>query len=139
MYPGKATKKHVNAKDEKVLDFKHTAGNPANTAVLSPAANILESETEYLIALAAPGLDREDFSIDIEAEVISISANHEKIKNVITDREEYDLTDWTRKFSLPGDADPLLAHARYKNGELIIRIPRGNTIDNKTKATIYVY
>jgi HSP20 family protein len=140
MYPGNATKKNIKVKDEKVLEFKCQVNNAeANTAVISPAANILESDTEYLIALAAPGLDREDFSIDIEDEVISISACHEKIKSVVTDREEYDLSDWTRKFALPADADPILAHAKYRNGELIIRIPRGNTIDNNTKATIYVY
>jgi HSP20 family protein len=140
MYPGKATKKDFEPKKAAVLDFKPLqGGNKFADAVLSPAVNILESATEYLIAIAVPGMSREDFKLEIEENVIAISAKHECVKGSVIDRIEYDFTDWTRKFALPPDADPLLAHAKYKDGELIIRIPRGNTIDNKTKVTIYVY
>ena len=138
MYPGKATKKDFEPKNAKVLDFKPPLAGPGD-AVMIPAVNILESTTEYLIAIAVPGMNSEDFSIEIEENVITISARNETVKEPVMDRREYDFTDWTRKFALPEDADPLLAHARYRNGELIVRIPRGNTIDNKTTATIYVY
>lgn len=140
MYPGKAATKNIEPKNEQVLDFKSLGStHPGRAVILSPAVNIVESATEYVIALGAPGLRREDFSIEIAKNIISISAIHENIKTDVTDRQEYDLTEWTRKFALPADADPILAHSKYCNGELIIVIPRGDYIENKTETTIYVY
>jgi HSP20 family protein len=140
MYPGKATKKDFKTKSAKVLDFKPAqSGIAPHQPVMTPAVNIQESATEYLMAIAVPGLSREDFSITIEENVVTVAARREAEKSDVIDRKEYDFRDWARKFALPADADSLLAHAKYSNGELIIRIPRGNTIDNRTKAIIYVY
>lgn len=142
MYPGTAIKREFVPKKATVLPFKQKEdGNPdGSPALLAPAVNITETGTEYRIVIASPGMQREDFSIEMEQCVISISAKKEKVTvSCVNDRYEYDYNDWTRAFSLPDDADAMLAHAKYKNGELIIRIPRGNTSENQAKATIYVY
>jgi HSP20 family protein len=140
MYPGLASGNSIKHKATPAVPFKGDYKGGKNPAlVTSPAANISESSTEYLILLAVPGLSSEEFNIEIEEGVISISAKRLSIPVIPNDRQEYDLTSWTRKFALPADADPLLAHARYRRGELVVRIPRGNTIDNKNKATVYVY
>ncbi|MDZ4795972.1 MAG: Hsp20/alpha crystallin family protein [Bacteroidota bacterium] len=142
MYPGTASHKDIPAGKIKTLHFKQAEDGKSiiSPALLFPAVNITETATMYLIILAVPGLRREDFSIEIAKSVITIAAKKETIplKN-ITYRYEYDYTDWTRAFSLPDDADPLLAHATYKNGELVIYIPRNEMSELPPKCTIYVY
>lgn len=142
MYPGNATNKEIKKRETTVLPFKQMVNNNASSeASLIPAVNITETATEYLLEIASPGMHREDFCIEIEQSVISISAKSEKITedSSVSDRCEYNYTEWTRAFALPEDADEVLAHAKYSNGELIIRIPRGNTSENKAKAIVYVY
>lgn len=143
MYPGTAGTKKINTGKTMPLPFKQTANSTSifNQSLLLPAVNIIETTTEYLISIASPGMQREDFSITIEQCVISISVKKENEfeDNNISDRCEYDYREWTRAFVLPEDADVVLAHAKYKNGELIIRIPRGNTSDNQAKAIVYIY
>ncbi len=140
MYPGSASNNPINHKSAKTLSFRmNPQNNTASVVATSPSANIEETDTEYLIALAAPGLCNSDFAVEILDGVITISANHTKQKTAEVDRKEYDYSNWTRKFELPCNADALLAHGRYKNGELIIRIPKGNITDQKNTTIVYVY
>ncbi len=143
MYPGSATNKEIKKGITPVLPFKQEDARctSASEALSIPAVNIIETATEYLLEIASPGMHREDFNIEIEQSVISISAKSEKNTEAssVSDRCEYNYTEWTRAFALPEDADVVLAHANYSNGELIIRIPRGNTSENKEKVTVYVY
>lgn len=113
------------------------AGNHSHTI---PSTNISEMDDNYFITIAAPGLNREAFQIEIENSIINISAQKEKIKtNYKIDRYEYNYSQWTRAFRLPDDADSMLANAEYLNGELLIHIPRSNSNENMVKARIYVY
>ncbi|OSZ77060.1 hypothetical protein CAP36_11590 [Chitinophagaceae bacterium IBVUCB2] len=143
MYPGSATNKEIKIGTTAALPFKQESGSTAinSEAISVPAVNITETATEYLLEIASPGMHREDFNIQIEQSVITISAKSERSTedSSITDRCEYNYTEWARAFALPEDADEVLAHAKYSNGELIIRIPRGNTSENKEKTTVYVY
>ncbi|MEO5946188.1 MAG: Hsp20/alpha crystallin family protein [Chitinophagaceae bacterium] len=105
-----------------------------------PSANVGETDTDYIITIAAPGLFRESFQIEIENSIINISALKEKIKTKYKiDRFEYNYSKWTRAFQLPVDADSMRAQAKYINGELIIHIPRSESNENMVKAFIYVY
>lgn len=107
---------------------------------LVPVANVDENESEYIITLAAPGFDKNAFKVNIENDTISISACKEPPdKNCTHDRLEYDYSCWERGFPLPGDADALMARACYVNGELLIRIPRGNRNYTPTLISVYVY
>jgi HSP20 family protein len=142
MYSGTANKKDFPVRQSQALHFKETEDgkNIISPALVIPSVNISESPTEYLIVMATPGLQREDFCIEIDQMVITILAKKETIPlSSINDRCEYDYTDWTRAFALPDDADALLSSAAYQNGELIIHIPRSDTSENQAKATIYVY
>lgn len=105
-----------------------------------PSANVGETDTDYVITIATPGLFRESFQIEIENSIINISALNEKNKTKYKiDRCEYNYSKWTRAFQLPVDADSMLAQAKYINGELIIHIPRSESNENMVKAFIYVY
>lgn len=142
MYPGTACNRRIPAGKVEILHFKEIEDekNMIDPALLMPAVNISETATEYLLVLAAPGLHRDEFCIEINQSVITISAKKETLPvDSINDRCEYNYSNWTRAFSLPADADALLSRAEYKNGELWIRIPRDIKSDAEENVTIYVY
>ena len=105
-----------------------------------PAANVDETGNEYILTIAAPGFKRENFQVLIEKNIITIAATKENSReDCIHGRCEYDYNRWKRDFLLPDDADALLTMARYKNGELVIRIPKGKTENLPGTTPIYVY
>lgn len=110
------------------------------TVLSVPAANIDETEQEYIITLAAPGFDREHFNIELKDPLICISARKRGVSQALADRKEYDFSGWERKFFLPEDADTLMTTAYYLNGELCIHVPRSaRAVREKGQLKIYVY
>jgi HSP20 family protein len=114
--------------------------NRRKRTMLIPAANVDETSNEYIVTIASPGFKRENFQVMIEKDMITIIAAKKASEQIcIHDRCEYDFTRWKRAFSLTDDADALLSRARYKDGELIIRIPKGRTDKLSGITNIYVY
>ncbi len=114
--------------------------NRRKRVMVTPAANVDETNHEYILTIAAPGFQRKNLQVMIEKDIITIAAAKEASQeNCTHDRCEFDYTCWKRTFSLPEDADALLTRARYKDGELIIRIPRGKKDNLSGITTIYVY
>lgn len=114
---------------------------PFYKKVCGPAVNIEEAAEYYLLTVAAPGFKREDLEIVINNQMIIISAIKQPCTSEsVKDRCEYDYANWSRPFILPDDADAILTKANYRDGELIIRIPKGSG-DTTTKdlITVYVY
>jgi HSP20 family protein len=102
-----------------------------------PSLNITEEKNNYLIELAAPGLKKEDFNIDVQGNVVTISCDKEtEHETNETDflRREYDFTSFSRSFTLPETADPNKIHAKYIDGVLHLEIPkRPETLKEKTQ------
>lgn len=106
-----------------------------------PAVNIEETPEYYLLRVATPGFKREELEIVINNQMIIISAIKQPCTSeCVKDRCEYDYANWSRPFILPDDADAILTKANYRDGELIIRIPKesGDTTA-KDLITVYVY
>jgi HSP20 family protein len=95
-------------------------------ALSVPAINVKETEHEYKLSIAAPGLDKDDFDIQVHHGMMTISAEKEENKNADDkyNRREYNYSSWTRSFTLPEDAVDGKISAEYKNGELKIEVPR---------------
>lgn len=92
-----------------------------------PAVNITESGNNYMVSLAAPGLKKEDFRIDLNGNVLSISSEKEEDKETKEERftrREYSYQSFSRSFTLPEDVADDAINALYENGELKITIPR---------------
>ena len=91
-----------------------------------PAVNVSETDKEYKLCIAAPGLEKQDFNVEIMDDMITISAEKEKEKEEHGryNRREYNYRSWTRSFTLPEGADTSKIDARYENGELKIAIPK---------------
>lgn len=92
-----------------------------------PAANISESPDHFHLELAAPGLKKEDFKLNLERKVLSISVeqgNDEQQNQKHFTKREYSYTSFVRSFSLPDSADESGIQARYNDGILSVDIPK---------------
>jgi HSP20 family protein len=111
---------------DRFFDLPLDANFNFSRALNVPAINVKETDHEYKLSIAAPGLDKEDFDIQFQQGMLTISA--EKEENKSTDGKyntrEYNYSSWTRSFSLPEDAVDGKITAEYKNGELKIDVPK---------------
>ena len=93
-----------------------------------PAVNVNETDKEFALTIAAPGLEKKDFKVDAYDDMLTISAEKEKEekeeKSGRYNRREYNFTSWSRSFTLPENCDAGKINAEYKNGELKIVIPK---------------
>jgi len=93
----------------------------------NPAVNIAENENEFHIELAAPGLKKEDFKINLEQNLLSVSAERKEEKTESDEtkkynRIEYNYKSFMRTFTLPETADYAKISAEYKEGILFISV-----------------
>jgi HSP20 family protein len=92
-----------------------------------PAVNISESEHQYHVELAAPGLKKEDFKLNLDRNQLSVtvevsSDNQESQKTY--SKREYIYSSFVRSFTLPESADPNQIEASYTDGILAIDITK---------------
>lgn len=106
------------------LDEFFTTGKVMNV----PAVNVTETDKDFRLCVAAPGMEKKDFKVEAFDEVLTISAEHEKEEkeevNGRFNRREYNYSSWTRSFTLPENCDATKIEATYLNGELKIMIPK---------------
>jgi len=94
-----------------------------------PAVNIAESENEYHIELAVPGMKKEDFKINLDKNVLSVSAetktaSEETNQDKKYNRREYSYSSFVRTFTLPDSANYANISAEYTDGILKISIAK---------------
>lgn len=92
-----------------------------------PIADITESEQEYLIKAELPEVKKEDVSITLEDNVITISGERKKEKETKKSNEiriESFYGTFTRSFALPDNADTKAIHAESKDGVLKVHVPK---------------
>ena len=92
-----------------------------------PAVNITENADHYNVSLAAPGLKKEDFKIDIDGNMLTISSEKEERKEQKEEkytRKEYSYSSFSRSFTLPEDVKQEAIDARYQDGVLNLTLPR---------------
>jgi len=92
-----------------------------------PAVNISESDNNYHVELAAPGLKREDFKLNLENNQLTIfveqSSDHQDNHKNYSKRE-YSYSSFVRSFTLPESADADRIDAMYTDGILRIDIAK---------------
>jgi HSP20 family protein len=92
-----------------------------------PAVNITEQKDEYLVSLAAPGMKKEDFKIDMDGNMLTISAEKEESKEEKDKkftRKEFNYSSFSRTFTLPEEILKEKIEAKYEDGVLKIVLPR---------------
>lgn len=106
-----------------------TNGNYSSTESSLPAVNIRETADSFEVEMAAPGMSKKDFSIELENNLLTISSekqqeNQEKEGERFT-KKEFSFLSFKRSFTLPkGVVDDDKIQAKYENGILSLRIPK---------------
>ncbi len=106
-----------------------------------PPANIQEREKDYLLELAVPGMEKKDFTVELEGDYLTISAEKEikkEEKENGVSRKEFSYNSFSRSFHLPENSKPEKIHAEYSNGLLKIEIPKKELTVSKPKKEITV-
>jgi HSP20 family protein len=92
-----------------------------------PAVNIVEGDNEFVIEVAAPGLEKKDFKIDLENNLLKISSRKENMvedKNEKSIHKEFRYSSFCRSFTLPETVENDKIKAQHKDGILFVTIPK---------------
>lgn len=106
-------------------DITSFFGNDAS--ISQPSVNVVETENDFRIDLAVPGLDKEDFNLEVDRNRLTISAEKTHREEVNEDqfmRREFNYTSFTRSFQLPETVNAEAIAANYKNGVLSVTLPK---------------
>lgn len=104
-----------------------------------PAVNISESEENFIVDIAAPGLKKDDFQLKLKKDVLTVSVGENTDENKgedIFSRREFSYKNFSRSFNLPENADSEKISATYVDGILNIKI--GKQDENKLQKQIAV-
>jgi HSP20 family protein len=106
-----------------------------------PAVNIKELDSQFEIELAVPGMKKDDFEIEVEDGVLSISSTQEEEqvneKGKFT-RREFSYSSFRRSFTLPDSVDPTKIDATYKEGVLLVLLPKHKESQPQPKKLIKI-
>lgn len=92
-----------------------------------PSVNVVENNEQFTIEVAAPGMEKKDFKVDLNHNVLTISAEKEvekEEKNKKFTRREFNYASFKRSFTLPNSVKEDGINASYKDGILNIAIPK---------------
>ncbi len=93
----------------------------------TPAVNIIEKDIQFMIELAAPGNKKEDFEIEIEDGILSISSSSSNKEYNTSEKEtftrhEFSYNSFRRSFTIPESVDVSSIEATYNEGVLLIKL-----------------
>ena len=101
----------------------------------APAINVIETEKEYEVELAAPGLDKEDFKVHLDAynnlhiEMEKKSETKEGKKHGRYLRREFSYEKFQQTLLLPDDVDADKIEAKVEKGVLNVHLPKKEKIE----------
>lgn len=109
-------------------EFPSNAGRTVREDFLGfPPVNIDEKPTAYLIQLSVPGFDKTDFTLKLEADLLTISGDKKTVtadESVKSIRKEFSKKSFKRSFTLDEKIDGANIIARYDNGILNVELPK---------------
>lgn len=99
----------------------------AETDCLTPRVNIVENENDVSLTFEAPGLEKGDIKVTVTDGVLTVSGERkveqsENGENFV--RNEFSFGKFSRSFTLPDNYDAGQVQADYKNGLLVVSLPR---------------
>ena len=118
------------------------SANFSNTNTTVPAVNIHENDQEFTIEVAAPGMKKDDFSINLENNQLSVSSETKtetKSKDENYSRKEFSYQSFHRSFRLPIDLiDGDKISAKYNEGILFVHLPKREEAKPKPSRVISI-
>lgn len=124
-------------------DFFNTDYMPRANAT-APAINVIENEKNYIVELAAPGLTKEDFNVNINDDGnLSIKMeqkreNKEENKKAHYLRREFSYSKYEQTLLLPDDVDKEAISAKVNDGVLVVELPKLEQTQTKVQRQIEI-
>lgn len=106
-------------------DWSHRNFSLTNTTL--PSVNIKESDSDFVVEVAAPGMEKGDFKVEVNQGVMTITSEkstENKEEDGKYTRQEFSYQSFCRSFSLPTSVDSEKIGAKYENGILFVSIPK---------------
>lgn len=130
------TTRQNNFWDTLVKDFDQLTNSLNSTkSNLFSGYEVYESENSYKINIDIPGIQKEDISIEIKSQYLTISAERKFLdKNYLHNSRQYGVI--AKTFSIPQGLDVSKISAEYENGVLSVDIPKPNVTSLATKIPI---
>jgi HSP20 family protein len=113
------------------------------TGVTTPAVNIIETPDEFLLEMAAPGMKKNDFKVELHNDVLTVSYDHEhnregERRNWKYRTNEFNYHSFSRSFSLPETVEAEKIKAKYDDGILNLIIPKKEESKSKPAKQIKI-
>lgn len=106
-----------------------------------PAVNIAEGETEFTLELAVPGQKKEDFTVELDHDVLTISMEKKEEQEELAGnftRREFSFRSFKRAFTLPDSVNQEAVKADYKDGILKFILPKKEEALPRAKRSIEI-
>ena len=124
--------------------FNWGLSNNSMTGTTIPAVNIKETSESFEVEMAAPGMTKDDFKIELEGNVLTISSE-KNLENEVDDGEKYSRKEFSyqsfqRTFTLSKEVvDDDKIEAKYQNGVLHLTIPKKEEAKKKPPRMIQIH
>jgi HSP20 family protein len=108
----------------------------ASNEMNMPPVNIHETNNAFQIDVVAPGLQKQDFKLNIKDKILTISyekVNESEDKNEKMHRQEYNFKSFKRSFTVDEGIDANAVSAKYENGILQITLPKKEEVKLQPK------
>ncbi|WP_126245117.1 Hsp20/alpha crystallin family protein [Chitinophaga rhizosphaerae] len=123
--------------NRELYNWGHSNFSSSGTTI--PAVNIRETPDNFEVEVAAPGMDKNDFKIQLDGNTLSISSEKVNRNNEDYSRKEFSYQAFQRTLMLPKDVvDESGITARYDNGLLRLTIPKREEVKQKPPRMINI-
>ena len=117
--------------------------NNSTTNTTIPAVNIRETNENFIVEMVAPGMDRNDFKVELDGNLLTISSEKQDQREVKEEEKysrcEFSYQSFQRSFQLQKDVvDADKIEARYINGVLHLTIPKKEEAKQKPPRMIEI-
>jgi HSP20 family protein len=118
--------------------------NNSETNTTIPAVNIRETNDNFEVEMAAPGMNKEDFKVELDGNQLTISSESKKEQQETDEqhrysRQEFSYQSFQRSFTLPKDVvDADKIQAKYNNGVLQLTIPKKEEVKKRPPRMIEI-
>lgn len=126
----------VQIVDDLLTRTFHDASGGQVMKSTTPGMNVADLEKELVLEVAAPGLEKKDFKIQVEDDMLVISADKKQESAEQNDRysrKEFSFQSFKRGYRLPSNVDAGSITALYENGILTIHVPKVIEINKNVK------
>jgi len=114
----------------------------SSTGTTIPKVNVYETESEFHVEMAAPGMTKNDFKVELDNNMLTISSHrayeHEDDDKKNFQRKEFSYQSFVRTFNLPDSAEADKIQAKYNEGILSLVIPKKEEAKRKPVKTIKI-